>query len=93
MDKILDREGNVVPVMGHPMGPIDISTKDFVAKHPRSGEVGILFGLDPIETVELTVVNFFGQTVVHTFQPGAAPYVIKAVKQDAAMATVINYYI
>jgi len=93
MSKLHDREGNEVPVMGHPMGPADFSAKDFVAKHPLSGEVGIPFGIDPTETVELTVINLFGMQVVHTFNPGANPYFVRAIKQDAAQQVVVNYYI
>jgi hypothetical protein len=92
--KLKDREGNELPIMGHPMGPVTFNgNADFLAKHPRTGEIGILFGIDPTAAIELTVVNFFGKTVVHTFQPGANSYLIKAIKYQDLGATVVNYYI
>jgi hypothetical protein len=90
--KLQDREGNDLPIMGHPMGPADFSTNDFLAKNPVSGEIGLAFGIDPTDVVELTVINLFGKTVTHTFQPGPNPYLIKAIKQQIVAATV-NYYI
>ena len=90
--KLLDREGNELPIMGHPMGPANFSAHDFLAKHPKSGEIGILFGIDPTDVVELTVINMFGITVTQTFQPGPNPYLIKAILEQVVAVTV-NYYI
>jgi len=91
--KFQDREGNDLPIMGHPMGPIVFGGKDFLAKHPRTGEIGILFGIDPTATIELTVVNMFGMEVVHTFQAGANSYLIKAIKEQDLGTTIVNHYI
>lgn len=91
--KFQDREGNDLPIMGHPMGPADFSGKDFLAKHPKSGEIGIPFGIDPTAAITLTVINLFGLTVVHTFQPGPNAYLIKAIVQQSNGGTVVNYYI
>jgi len=92
--KFQDREGNDLPIMGHPMGPVTFSGQaDFLAKHPKSGEIGIPFGIDPTADITLTVINLFGMTVVHTFSKGAQPYLIKAIKYLDFGATVVNHYI
>jgi len=85
--------GEVAPIMGCPMGPADFSAGDFTADNPDSGETGVLFGIDPTEAVELTVINEYDQEVTQTFQPGPNPYLIKKIKQDAAETIVVNYFI
>lgn len=88
------RYGNRAPVMGCPMGVVDISENDFSVEHPDyPDEKDILFGIDPEELVTLTVTNELGQEVEQTFQAGPNPYYIKKIKADAAVAVKIHYFI
>lgn len=93
MARLETDKGQVAMIMGCPMGPAAFSAADFVATHPETGQVGILFGIDPTEAVELTVVNEYDDEVTQTFQPGPNPYLIKKIKQDAAETIVVNYFI
>jgi len=86
-------KGQVALIHGCPMGAADFSAGDFEATHPKSGETGILFGIDPESAVELTVINEYDQEVVQTFQPGENNYLIKRIKQDATETIVVNYFI
>jgi hypothetical protein len=82
-------------MMGCPMGPADFSAGDFQAFHPddTDEEYPLLFGIDPLEQVELTVVNEFDHEVTQTFNPGVNPYLLKKIKQDATETIVVNYFI
>lgn len=86
-------KGQNAMIMGCPMGAADFSAGDFEATHPETGQVGVLFGIDPEEAVELTVVNEYGQEVTQKFQPGPNPYLLKKIKQDATETIVVNYFI
>jgi len=86
-------KGKQAMVMGCPMGKADFSVNDFIATHPKTGLKGLFFGIDPEETVTLTVVNEFDQEVVHTFQPGPNPYLLKKIKKNATETKVVNYFI
>jgi DNA primase len=86
-------KGKIAMLMGCPMGAADFATGDFTATHPESGETEILFGIDPTEAVELTVVNEYDQEVTQTFQAGVQPYLFKKIKQDATETIVVNYFI
>lgn len=88
-------KGVPVMMMGCPMGPADFSAEDFQAFRPSDTEkkTPVLFGIDPDDMVELTVVNEFGQEVTHTFQPGAQPYLLRKIKKDANVTVQVNYFI
>lgn len=88
-------KGKPAMMMGCPMGKADFSAADFQAYYPSDTdkEVPILFGIDPEETVELTVVNEFDEEVTQKFQPGPNPYLLKKIKLDAAETIVVNYFI
>lgn len=85
-------KGQVAPIMGCPMGPADFSAADFEATHPETGQK-VLFGIDPDDTVELTVVNEYDQEVTMNFKPGVNPYWIKKIKKDATETIVVNHFI
>lgn len=85
-------KGQVAPIMGCPMGPADFSAADFEATHPETGQK-VLFGIDPEDTVELTVINEYGEEVTQKFHPGPNPYLLKKIIQDATEAIVVNYFI
>ena len=85
-------KGRVAMIMGCPMGEADFSSADFEASHPITGQ-RVLFGIDPEEAVELTVVNEYDKQVTHIFQPGTQPYLIKKIIQDNAVTTKVNYFI
>lgn len=88
-------KGKPAKIMGCPMGPADFSAGDFQAYHPddTENERPLLFGIDPAEAVELTVVNEFDAEVTQTFHPGPQPYLLKKIKQDADENIVVNYFI
>jgi len=88
-------KGKPAMIMGCPMGPADFSAGDFQAYRPSDTEetTPVLFGIDPDDTVELTVVNEYDQEVTMNFKAGPNPYLLKKIKMDATEATVVNYFI
>lgn len=85
------RRNMKAPVMGMPMGVADYTTKDFEILDSDGNNV--LFGIDPLEAVELTVINEEGTEVNHTFQAGPLPYYIKKILKDETATVVVQYYL
>ena len=82
-------------IMGCPMGKADFSVGDFQAYYPSDTEetTPVLFGIDPEDTVELTVINEYGVEVTQKFHPGPNPYLLLKIIQDATETIVVNYFI
>ena len=88
-------KGQRAMIMGCPMGKADFSAADFQAYYPSDTEktTPVLFGIDPEDTVELTVINEYGEEVTQKFHPGPNPYLLKKIIQNATETIVVNYFI